>query len=46
MRPTGAVLFEQNDARQTASRYMRVEAFARIDKEEIAPLLSMTTTAA
>ena len=36
MRLIGAVLFEQNDEWQTSSRYMRVEAFAQIDKEEIA----------
>jgi hypothetical protein len=42
----GAVLFEQNDARQTSSRYMMVEAFAQIDKEEIDPILSITTKAA
>lgn len=42
----GAVLFEQNDEWQTASRYMMVEAFAQIDKEEIDPILSITTKAA
>jgi hypothetical protein len=31
---------------QTSSRYMMVEAFARIDKEEIDPILSITTKAA
>jgi hypothetical protein len=31
---------------QTASRYMMVEAFAQIDKEEIDPILSITTKAA
>lgn len=40
------VLFEQNDEWQTASRYMMVEAFAQIDKEEIDPILSITTKAA
>lgn len=35
MRLIGAVLFEQNDEWQTSSRYMMVEAFAQIDKEEI-----------
>jgi putative transposase len=33
----GAVRFEQNDAWQASSRYMMVEAFARIDKDEIDP---------
>ena len=42
----GAVLFEQNDEWQTSSRYMMVEAFAQIDKEEIDPILSITTKAA
>lgn len=46
MRLIGAVLFEQNDEWQTSSRYMMVEAFAQIDKEEIAPILSITTKAA
>ncbi|SNS30512.1 IS256 family transposase [Antarctobacter heliothermus] len=46
MRLIGAVLFEQNDEWQTSSRYMMVEAFAQIDKEEIDPLLSITTKAA
>ena len=46
MRLIGAVLFEQNDERQTSSRYMMVEAFAQIDKEEIDPILSITTKAA
>jgi len=40
------VLFEQNDEWQTSSRYMMVEAFARIDTEEIDPILSITTKAA
>ena len=31
---------------QTSSRYMMVEAFAQIDKEEIDPILSITTKAA
>ena len=43
MRLIGAVLFEQNDEWQTSSRYMMVEAFAQIDKEEIDPILSITT---
>lgn len=46
MRLIGAVLFEQNEEWQTASRYMMVEAFAQIDKEEIDPILSITTKAA
>ncbi len=46
LRLTGAVLFEQNDEWQTSSRYMMVEAFAQIDKEEIDPLLSIPTKAA
>ena len=37
-RVIGAVLFEQNDEWQTSSRYMMVEAFAQIDKEEIDPI--------
>ena len=40
MRLIGAVLFEQNEERQTSSRYMMVEAFAQIDKEEVAPFPS------
>jgi putative transposase len=46
MRLIGAVLFEQNDEWQIPSRYMMVEAFARIDKEKIDPILSITTKAA
>ena len=46
MRLIGAVLFEQNDEGQTSSRYMMVEACAQIDKQEIDPLLSITTKAA
>ena len=46
MRLIGAVLFEQNDEWQTSSRYMMVEAFAQIDKEEVDPILSITTKAA
>jgi putative transposase len=42
----GAVLFEQNDEWQTSGRYMMVVAFAQIDKEEIDPILSITTKAA
>jgi len=40
------VLFEANDEWQTSSRYTMVEAFAQIDKEEIDPILSITTKAA
>ena len=49
MRLISAVPFEQNDEWQTTSRYMMVEmveAFAEIDKEEIDPILSITTKAA
>jgi len=46
MRLIGAVLFEQKDDWQTSSRYRMVEAFARIETEGIAPLLSITTKAA
>jgi len=42
----GVVLFEKNDEWQTSSSCMMVEAFAQIDKEEIDPLLSITTKAA
>ena len=41
VRPIGAVLFEQNDEWQIASRYMMVEAFAQIDNEETDPILSI-----
>ena len=37
----GAVLFEQNDESQTASRYMMVKAFHQIDNEETDPILSI-----
>jgi transposase-like protein len=46
MRLIGAVLFEQNDEWQTSSRCMMVDAFDRIDTEEIDPILSITTKAA
>ena len=35
-----------SDRWQTSSRYMMVEAFAQIDKEEIDPILSITAKAA
>jgi transposase-like protein len=41
IRLIGAVLFEQNDERQTTSRYMMVEAFAQIYHEETDPILSI-----
>lgn len=34
------------DRSMTSSRYMMVEAFAQIDKEEVDPILSITTKAA
>jgi putative transposase len=46
MRLIGAVLFEQNDEWQTQNRYMQVEAFAKIDVEEVDPILSITSKAA
>ena len=46
MRLIGAALFEQIDEWQTSSRYMMVEAFAQIDREEIDPVLSITMKAA
>ena len=41
-----AVLFVQNDEWHYPSRYMMVEAFARIHNEEIDPILSETTRVA
>jgi putative transposase len=46
MRLIGAVLFGQNVEWQTSSRYLRREAFARIDTETIDPVPSKTTKAA
>jgi putative transposase len=46
MRLIGAVLFEQNDEWQTQNRYMQVEAFAKIDVEEVDPIMSITSKAA
>ena len=46
MRLIGAVLFEQNDEWQIQNRYMQVEAFDQIDKEEIDPIVSLATKAA
>lgn len=46
MRLIGAVLFEQNDEWQTQNRYMQVEAFDQIDKEEADPILTLTAKAA
>ena len=46
IRLIGAVLFEQNHEWQIQNRYMQVEAFDQIDKEEIDPILSITTKAA
>ncbi len=43
MRLIGAVLFEQNDEWQTQNRYMQVEAFAKIDVEEVDPILTITS---
>ena len=46
MRLIGAVLFEQNDEWQTASRYRMVGVFAQIDKEGLDPILGITTKVA
>ena len=46
MRLIGAVQFEQNDEWQTQNRYMQVEAFDQIDKEEVDPILTLTAKAA
>lgn len=42
----GAVLFEQNDDWQTSSCDLIAGAFAQIKKEEIGPILSITTKVA
>ena len=42
----GAVLFEQNNRWQTASRYMQIEAFAQINQQGIGPMFSVTVPAA
>lgn len=46
IRLIGAVLFEQNDEWLIQNRYMQVEAFDQIDKEEVDPIISITTKAA
>ena len=46
MRLIAAVLFQQNDEWQTQNRYMQVEAFDQIDKEEVDPILTLTAKAA
>ena len=42
----GAVLLEQSDEWLTSNRYMMVDAFAQIDKEEIESILNIRTKAA
>lgn len=46
IRLIGTVLFVQNDERQTASPYMRLEAFAQTEQEEADPIFSITVQAA
>jgi putative transposase len=46
IRLIGAVLFEMNDEWLIQNRYMQVEAFEQIDKEELDPLFSIATKAA
>jgi putative transposase len=40
------LLLEQNDPWQIQNRYMEVETFDQNDKEEVDPILSITTKAA
>jgi len=42
-RPVGAGPFEQNGEWQTDSRYIEVEAFEQIDREETDPIPSIET---
>ena len=46
IRLIGTLLFEQNDEQQTASPYMRFEAFAQTEQEKADPILSITVQAA
>ena len=46
LRLIGTLLFEQTDGWQTSSRHMMVAALSRIDTEEIAPTLGISTKAA
>ena len=46
MRLIGAVLFEQNDEWKTQNRYMQVEAFEQINKEEVDLILTLIAKAA